>query len=186
MKKLLFIFTIFISSIAFAQSPSLSTRLKMDVSGSVKYKIEMKICEPINPSASNGYFNNDTSTINFKVLTASQINCGEYISNYDGEKIFNKYHYSNQFFSWEKIIIWKIMNWSSRGWHEPMYIILPIKMKSFVTHIEINDIVFQSDKVVWLDEVGKIGKDKQQVFNLSLKNIVGTAVENCTLNALLN
>ena len=158
----------------------------MDVSGSVKYKIEMKICEPINPSVSNGYFNNDTSTINFKTLTTSQIKCGEYIANYNGAKDFNIYYYNNQLFAWEKIIVWKIMNWSSRGWHQPMYIILPVKMKSFVTHIEINEIEFQSDKVIWLDEVGKIGNDKRQVFNLSLKNLVGTAVENCTLNALLN
>jgi hypothetical protein len=161
MKELLFFSAIFISSIAFAQSPSLSTKLKMDVSSSVKYKIEMKICEPINPSVSNGNFNNDTTTIIFKTLTSSQIKCGEYIFNYDGEKDYNKYNYSNQLFAWEKIIIWKIMDWSSRGWHEPMYIILPIKTKSFITHIEINNIVFQSDKVIWIDETGKIGKDKR-------------------------
>ena len=158
----------------------------MDVSGSVKYKIEMKICEPINPSVSNGYFNNDTSTINFKTLTTSQIKCGEYIANYNGAKDFNIYYYNNQLFAWEKIIVWKIMNWSSRGWHQPMYIILPVKTKSFVTYVEINNIVFQSDKVIWLDEVGKIGADKRQVFNLSLKNISGTAFEECNLKTLLN
>ena len=158
----------------------------MDVSGSVKYKIEMKICEPINPSASNGYFNNDTSTINFKTLTFSQIKCGEYISNYDGKKDYNKYYYSNQVFAWEKIIIWKIMDWSSRGWHQPMYIILPVKMKSFVTDIEIKNIVFQSNKVIWLDETGKLGKDKRQLFNFSLENINGISVDDCSLKNLFD
>ena len=185
MKKLLIVCAIIISSNAFAQSPSLSTTLKMNVSGSFKYKIAMKICEPVKASAGNGYFNHDTSAINFKNLKSAEIKCEAYISSYDGENDFNKYYYSNQVFAWEKIIIWKISDWSSRGWHQPMYIIMPIKMKSFVTQIELNDISFESDKVIWLDETGKLHNNRQ-IFNISLKNINGTTFEDCTLKNLLN
>ncbi|MGB4844828.1 MAG: hypothetical protein WBP16_10215 [Ferruginibacter sp.] len=188
MKKSLLLFTIFFSGSAFAQSPSLSVNIKMSSAkvGAVQYKIEMKICEPVKKSVVKAYFDNEHSVIDFKALTDSDIVCGKYISTYNAEKEFNEFEYSNQVFAWEKIIVWKITNISSRDLKQPMYLVLPVKIKSFITHIEIKDIEFQTGKVIWFDETGEINASKRQLINLSFKNKKGVALDESTLKGLLD
>ena len=152
-----------------AQSPALSIDLKMD---SAKrdfrnYKIEMKFCEPGVKTNKGNWFGHDTSTIQFELLKASDIVCNKYLENGEGiEELsgkstfqkLNSFKYSNQVFAWEKILVFKITNYSSRAWFPEMYIVLPIRYKSFVTKITLTDIVFESGTVIYLD-----GKKAEQV-----------------------
>lgn len=188
MKKLFLISTICFYNAAFAQSPGLIVNLTMDSlkTGAVHFKIEMKICEPVNKSAINGYFTNDRSTIDFKKLTVKDITCGRYIDNYETAYPFYHFRYGNQVFAWEKIIVWKISNISSRDWQKPMYLVLPVKIKSFITYIEIKDIEFRADTFIWLDEEGKINEDKRQHLSVSLKNRKGIDTDSCTLKKILD
>lgn len=188
MKRLLLVFAFFYCQSTFAQSPGLIVNLTMDSikNGAVHFEIEMKICEPVNRSAINGYFTNDRSTIDFKKLTEKDITCGRYMENYQQDYPFYNFRYSNQVFAWEKIIVWKIMNISSRAWHGPMYIILPVKIKSFVTYIEIKDIEFNGDTFIWLDEEGKIETNKSQHLSVSLKNRKGIDTNKCSLKMILD
>ncbi len=188
MKKLLLALAFFYCQGAFAQSPGLIVNLTMDSieTGAVHFKIEMKICEPVNGSAIDGYFTNDSSTIDFKKLTEKDITCGRYIDNYKQDYPFYNFRYDNQVFAWEKIIVWKIMNISSRAWYEPMYIILPVKIKSFITYIEIKDIEFEGGKFIWLDEEGVINKDNRQHLLASLKSRKGLDTNKCSLKKLLD
>jgi hypothetical protein len=188
MKKLLFALAFFYCNGAFAQSPGLIVNLTMDSleTGSVHFKMEMKICEPVSKSKINGYFTNDSSTIDFKKLTEKDIICGMYIDNYKQDYPFYNFRYGNQVFAWEKIVVWKIMNISSRALHEPMYIILPVKIKSFVTYIEIKDIEFEGGKFIWLDKEGVINKEKTQHLLASLKNRKGIDTDKCSLKKILN
>ena len=187
MKKLLFVLVFFYCHGAFAQSPGLIVNLTMDSieTGAVHFKIEMKICEPVSGSAINGYFTNDRSTIDFKKLTEKDITCGRYIDNYETAYPFYYFHYGNQVFAWEKIIVWKISA-STRDWKEPMYVILPVKIKSFVTFIEINNVEFEAGKFIWLEEEGKIEADKKQHLTASLKNRKGIDTDKCSLKKLLD
>lgn len=187
MKKLSLILTICFYNVAFAQSPGLIVNLTMDSlkTGAVHFKIEMKICKPVNTSAINGYFTNDKSTIDFKKLTEKDITCGKYIDNYETAYPFYHFRYGNQVFAWEKIIVMKISA-STRNWREPMYVILPVKIKSFVTFIEIKDVSFEGGKFIWLDEEGKIEPDKNQHLSASLKNNKGIDTDSCTLKKVLD
>jgi len=188
MKKLLFALAFFYCHDAFGQSPALIADLTMDSikTGAVHFKIEMKLCEPVDKSPVNGVFTNDRSTIDFKALTENNITCGRYIDNYEDDHPFYNFRYGNQVFAWEKIIIWKIMNISSRALHEPMYIILPVKIKSFITYIEIKDIAFEGGKFIWLDEEGVINKEKTQHLLASLKNRKGIDTDKCSLKKILD
>lgn len=67
-----------------------------------------------------------------------------------------------------------------------MYIILPVKIKSFVTYIQINDVEFEGGKFIWLDEEGKIEPDKRQHLSTSLKNRKGIDTDSCTLKKILD
>ena len=54
---------------------------------------------------------------------------------------------------------------------DPMFIVIPIRYESFVTFIELNDIVFKSGKVIYLDKLpDKRNKDKHLIIKESLKN----------------
>lgn len=170
MMKIFFIFSLlYFQYNSFAQSPSLSVRLKMANPRSVNYKIEMKICKPVHASAVNDYFKNETSTLNFKILRADEIDCGNYMLSYENTKNGNSYYYSNQVFAWEKVLIWRITN-EPASTAKSMYIILPVKMKSFVTSIQLSEIKFQAGKFIWIDETGIIDENKHQLLKLSLKN----------------
>ncbi len=185
MKKLLFILIIFYGHAAFAQSPGLIIHLRIDSvkTGGLGFKIEMKFCDPVIKTKAGTYFTNDSSTIDFRKLTEKDIGCTPYKQN--SNKSSYHYYFSNQVFAWEKIIIWKISA-ASRDWKEPMYVILPVKIKSFVTFIEIKDVEFEAGKFIWIDEKGKIEADKHQHFIFSLKDIKGIQTANCSLKTILD
>ncbi|MEO6541633.1 MAG: hypothetical protein ABIN74_11595 [Ferruginibacter sp.] len=188
MKKLLLVFTFFYCQAIFAQSPYLMVNLAMDSvkAGSTKFNIDMKICEPVNGSAIKDHFSNERSAINFKALKENDIRCKEYISNDSKAKEFYSYHFGNQVFAWEKILICRIVNWSSATWEEPMYVILPVKMKSFVTYISLRDIQYQSGKLIWLDDTGVIDNSHAQQIAIALNNIQGIDTESWTLKKILD
>ncbi|MBK8312185.1 MAG: hypothetical protein IPL04_16040 [Chitinophagaceae bacterium] len=81
-----------ICSVVAAQSPYLSVRFNMDsldITSSSKFKIEMKICEPINKTVIGDWFTNDTSDIVFSKLTAADINCGKYMVEGEGIEVLS-------------------------------------------------------------------------------------------------
>ncbi|MGH2553894.1 MAG: hypothetical protein ACRDEB_09260 [Chitinophagaceae bacterium] len=199
MKSGLLITTIFIQFAAIGQSPHLSLLLKMDSAKSegVRYKIEMKICEPQKMTERSDWFTHDTSTIDFISLKSPDIRCGAYFDKGMGEPLtynkeeipFNKFEFSNQLFVWEKIFVFKISNWSSRGWQPEMYIVIPMKYKSFVTYIKLTDIEFQSGKVMFLSDYNasySASQDKKHLnIDQSLKDYKTVDVKKFPLRELL-
>jgi hypothetical protein len=164
MKLLVFLLVLQSGLFALAQSPHLSINIIMDSAklDFTNYKIEMKICKPKKMTERGGnMFSHDTSTIDFESLKANDIECGEYFDKGMGEPLtynkeeilFNKFQFSGQSFAWENIFVFKISNWSSRGWQPEMYIVMPVKYKSFRTYIEITDIENLSGKCVFLTDV---------------------------------
>lgn len=188
MKKLLLILGLFYCMTAAAQSPGLTAHLRMDPveSGSIQFKIEMKICKPLKTTEVKDYLTNDSSTLDFKALTEKDMLCRRYMGNSAGADSFYHYYFSNQVFAWEKFMIWKITNISSRGVVDPMYVIMPVKLKSFVTFIEVNDVPFEDGRFIWIDQEGKIEPDRKQHISVSLKNRKGVNVDKSLLKALLN
>jgi hypothetical protein len=188
MKKLLLVFTFVYCHVAFAQSPYLSVNLNIDSvkAGSIKFKIDMKICQPANGSAIKDHFGNTISTIDFKTLKEKEIKCDEYISNDEKANGFYKFHYGNQVYAWEKILICRIVNWSSTTWEQPMYLVLPVKIGSFVTHINLEEIEYKSGKLIWLDETGVIDKNRTQQISIKLNNRKGIDVDSWALKKLLD
>ena len=181
-----------------AQSPILTINVLMDSvkTDGIRYKIEMNICEPKKMTERGGWFSHDTSAIDFTALKANDIECGGYFD--DGmptlisgeeEKFFNRFKFSNQVFAWEKIFVFRISNRSSRGWWPPMYIVMPMKYKSFVTHITLTDIVFQSGKVIFLTNYNAFYNDSENMKFLdidhSLKNYKTVDVKTFPLQELL-
>lgn len=190
MRILLAILCLAICSAAVAQSPSLSVRFAMDMKDDVtaisKYKIEMKICEPVKRTDKDGWFTNDTSDINFSVLTAADIICGNYMLEGQGKEVLSgekegpknfSYAYSNQHFAWESILIFRITNKSSRGLQQSMYIIMPVRYKSFVTSITINDVAYRSGNVIFIDNAAASYPKQRLTINHSLKNEKGIHVQ---------
>jgi len=145
---------------AIAQSPGLTINVSMDSieAGSIRYKIEMKLCEPLHKTDKGSWFSHDTSKIDFASIKPGEIDCGQYfdngmptlISGQEEEPLINKFKFSNQVFAWEKIIVFRITNVSSRGLWPPMYIVMPIPYKSFRTHVDLTNIEFRS---------GRMGRD---------------------------
>ena len=180
---------------AIAQSPGLTINVIMDSvkADGIRYKIEMKICKPKKMTKRESWFTHDTSKINFTSLKANDIECGEYfdkgtptlISDTEEKKVYNRFEFSGQVFAWEEIYIFKISNRSSRGWWPEMYIVLPIKYKSFRTHIDITDIEFQSGKVVFLTDVNAFYDESKLNIRQSLKNEKGAEVKSFPLKELL-
>lgn len=80
MKYTLLTTAILIHLTATAQSPHLSFILKMDSlkSLNVRYKIEMNICKPKKMTERGSWFSHDTTTIDFALLKANDIECGGY------------------------------------------------------------------------------------------------------------
>lgn len=131
------------------------------------------------------------------VVKSNDIKCGGYfdkgmptlISGEQEVTAFNQFQFSGQVFVWEKIFVFRISNYSSRGWVPEMYIVMPMKYKSFWTHIDITDIGFQSGKVIFLKDLkgiyGEINGAKQLSFNQSLKNEKGVDLKTFPLKDLL-
>lgn len=194
MKSLLGVIILFFSFTASGQSPYLSILVKMDSAKAeyTNYKIEMKICEPKKMTKKKDWVTHDTSGINFASLKADDIKCGEYfdkgtptlISGKE-EQLFNQFEFANQVFAWEKIFIFRISNRSSRGWHPEMYIVIPMKYKSFRTHIEITDIEFLSGKCVFLTEVNALYDESILNIRQSLKGANAVEVRDYPLEKLL-
>jgi hypothetical protein len=149
-----------VSSGAEAQSPYLSVSAGMDTRGNTgkKYRMEMKICKPLKMSAGD-WFTPDTSAIDFSRLDSANVECGEYMDNGDGIEVlagnisfpkYNSYSFSNQVFAWERIIVFRITDETQgeTGNLPRMYLVLPVKYKSFVTHIYLPNIPFTEGKVL--------------------------------------
>jgi hypothetical protein len=160
-----------------------------------RYKIEMKICNPKKMTKRVDWFSHDTSSIDFASLKANDIECGEYfdkgmptlISGEEEEKPpFNQFEFSNQVFAWEGIYVFRIANVSSRAWWPPMYVVLPMKYKSFWTNVELTDMEFQSGKVIFLNNINPAYVDRRLVIRQSLKKEKGIKTEDFPLKELLN
>jgi hypothetical protein len=195
MKNLSLIFVFLFPVLAIAQSPHLSINVKMDSvkSEGTRYKIEMKICKPKKMTERGNWFSHDTSTIDFASLKVNDIDCGKYFDKGIGEPLtynkeevpFNRFQFSNQVFAWENIYVFRISDWSSRGWNPEMYIVIPIKYKSFVTQIDITDIEFLSGKCVFLTEPNAFYDEKKLNMRQSLKDAKAMEVKGFQLKELL-
>ncbi|MEI9807912.1 MAG: hypothetical protein WDO16_08615 [Bacteroidota bacterium] len=179
----------------YSQSPSLGIHVRMDSAktGSVRYKIEMKMCEPKTKTEKGSWFSHDTSAIDFISLKADDITCGDYFSKGMPELISgteekmpaNSFTFSNQVFAWEKIFVFKISNQSSRAWWPEMYIVMPVKYKSFLTYIDLSGIEFQSGKVIFLNEYTALQNESALYVRQSLKNAATSDVKDFPLKELL-
>jgi hypothetical protein len=196
MKKLIPGFILFFSVAAVGQSPYLSIRVKMDPvkTGGVNYKIEMKSCEPVKMTERNSWFSHDTSTIDFASLKAGEIKCDKYFLEGEGVEVlsgdkqyekYNSFEFGNQVFAWEKIIVFKISNSSSSTRLPEMYIVLPVKYKSFVTSIKLTDVEFRSGKVFFLTDAAAFYGESALSITQSLKGVKDVEVKNFPLNFIL-
>ena len=176
------LFFLLLGQIALAQSPYTSVLIKMDSlkAGIIRYKIEMKICG-IKSSERGDWFIHDTSKINFLSLKPADLDCGDYfedglptpISGQEEEKPINQFEFGNQLFAWEHVFVYRISNMSSRGFMPEMFIVIPVKYKSFRTKINISNIEFQSGKVIFLTDLEGRYDDNYLLLSQSLKNKKG-------------
>lgn len=195
MKKLVTFFILLFDLAAAAQSPGLTINLWMDFdkARSTHYRISMKICEPGKVTNRGDFFAHDTSAIDFTSLKPADINCDDYfddgmptlISGGEPEKPFNWFKFSNQVFAWEKIFVFRISDTTSKPRKPDMYIVIPMKYKSFRTTIDIKDIVFQPDKVIFLADLKGRYDDEKLSFRRSLKKIIGVDKKNFPLKGIL-
>lgn len=148
----------------------------------INYQIEMKICTPVKTSERGNWFSHDTSTIDFETLQAENIHCGQFLANGEGKEIlngdktfekYNTYEFSNQLFAWEKILVFRISNESSAALWPYMYILLPVRYKSFVTHIDLSGITFQSGKIIILENPDAEYKGSSLFIQQNLKETHG-------------
>ena len=173
-----------------AQSPFLTVRLNMDqvdtVTSQNNFKIEMKIGFPKKKSEKGNWFSMDTSTINFSALKASEISFGDYrqagtgievLSGEENQSVHNSFNYGNIIYAWESILIFRITNTSSTTAQQPMYVIVPMKYKCFFSTVTIEEVVFKSGHVVFIENVVATYTKERLFINLSLKNETGIAVE---------
>jgi hypothetical protein len=158
----------------------------------IRYKIEMKICKPKKMTERGSWFSHDTTTIDFTSLKSNDIECGGYFDkgmptliSGEEEELVNRFKFSNQVFAWEEIYVFRISNMPSRGWLPEMYIVVPIKYKSFSTHIDINDIEFHSGKAVFLTDVNAFYDEKKLNIQQSLQDVKGVEVKSFPLKELL-
>lgn len=143
------------------------------------------------------WFSHDTTRIDFSLLKSNDIECGGYfdkgmptlISGPEEKPLFNQFQFSGQAFVWEEIYIFKISDPLSRGWNPEMYIVMPMKYKSFWTRINLTDIEFLSGKVIFLINYNAsyITSEDEKYLNIdqSLKNKKGVEVKNFPLKELL-
>jgi hypothetical protein len=159
----------------------------------IRYKIEMKICKPKKMTERGGWFSHDSSSIDFAALKPKDIECGEYfdkgtselISGPDEKPAFNQFEFSGQVFAWEEIFVFRISNQSSRGWNPDMFIVMPMKYKSFVTTIDLTDINFQSDKIIFLSGTNAVYDESKLMIRQSLRNLKGVEVDTFALKEIL-
>lgn len=195
-KRAFFVYLLFIlfTSAALAQSPYLSVRLVMDTAGksSARYIIHMKRCSLKKPTLRNDWFSFEKSKVNFESLPPSGIQCDsymenggglEYLSGDPGLSPFNEYEYSNQVFAYESILIFRIVDSSAKE-ASSMYVVFPIKYKSFVTSVFIAGVPFQPGSVIYVEEA-TIGSSSRLRLSASLKGIKSTALKDFRWKELL-
>ena len=180
MKPGLLAIAFFIQLAVIAQSPYLSFILKMDSAKSVgvRYKIEMKICEPKKKTKIKNWGSHEVSKINFDLLKAKDIDCGNYfekglpalISGQEKEIPVNQFEYGNQLLGWEHFFIFRISNMSSRGVIPDMYVVMPMKYKSFFTSINLSDLMFEPGKVLYLTRFNHLQDGSKLHIDQSLKD----------------
>jgi hypothetical protein len=195
MKKLVTFVILLFDLAAAAQSPGLTINLRMDPdkARAIHYKISMKICEPRKMTNRGGLFAHDTSAIDFTSLKAGDINCDDYfdngmptlISGEEEDRPFNQFKFSNQVFAWEKIFVFRISDTTSKTRQTDMYIVIPMKYKSFRTTIDIKGIVFQPGKVIFLTSLKGKYSDEKLSFKRSLKKIKGVDIKGFVLKGIL-
>ncbi len=195
MKKLFTFFILLFDLTAAAQSPGLTINLWMDPdkARSIHYRISMKICEPRKKTNRGDWFAHDTSAIDFTSLKASGINCEDYfddgmstlISAGETEKPYNWFKFSNQVFAWEKILVFRISDTSSKYKFADMYIVIPMKYKSFRTTIDIKDVWFQPGKLIFLSDIKGRYSDEKLSFKRSLKKTRGTDARSFSFRGIL-
>lgn len=188
MKYFLFFFCITVAILVKAQSPGLSVVASMntEMSKDKLYKIEMKFCWPNTRTGKGGWFTHDTSAINFKELKVGDISCGKFSGNGEGVEVlsgnkeftkYNFYEYGNQVFAWENVLVFRITDSTSGAQLPAMYIVLPVRYKSFVTRINIEDILFQPGKLLFLDKAEASYKENHLLIQPSLENVAGIAIK---------
>jgi hypothetical protein len=191
MRKLLLSGFILLQLPAISQSPYLSVYVKIDSAEAAyaHFKIEMKICEPKNMTERGNIFGTDTSAIDFTSLKPGDITCREYIETEitaEGEPSgFNQFKFGNQVFAWEKILVLKISHKSSRGLPEDMYIVLPIRHKAFVTHIDLTGVIFESGQLLYVDDPKITYQKSSLTVTRSLKGYKTSYVRDSPLKTLL-
>jgi len=178
-----------------AQTPYFSVIVKMDSAKTEgkRYKIEMKFCHPSHATDKGDWFKADTSNVDFANLKPGDVICNEYFDKGMPEVILgkeeeipvNQFKFTNQVFAWEQIVIVKISDQSSRGWHPEMYIVFPVKYKSFVTYISLSDIDFLSGNVLFADNYAASKKGMSMSVDLSLKDHPGINVKDFSLREVL-
>jgi len=179
---------------ASAQSPGLTINASMDsTKSSIRYKIEMKLCEPVKKSDRGNMFSHDTSTIKFDSLFSKDISCGQYFDNgmttplYGKEEdpVMNKFQFSNQVFAWEKLLVFRITSPYTRGWWPPMYVVVAMPYKSFRTIVDLTDIEFKSGQVIVVSKPDAIYSKSFLSVRQSFRNLPGVAVKTSRLKKIL-
>ncbi|MBK8312186.1 MAG: hypothetical protein IPL04_16045 [Chitinophagaceae bacterium] len=64
-----------------------------------------------------------------------------------------------------------------------MYVIVPIKHKSFVSSVSIADVTYKSGNVVFIDKATATFPNKRLTINHSLKNETGIRIEGSTFSS---
>src|SRR5215213_4910262 len=174
LKYFIIILVSFLKTELAAQSPYLSLTAKMadDETAFRKYRIELKMCSIKNKKGFSRVFSGDTSKIDFTKLERNDFSCtGFFKEDRSTDDVLNTFSYGNQFYTYETVLILRFTDMSSRGWHAPMFIVIPVRYESFVTFIELNDIFFKSGKIIYLESLRDTrNKDKHLLIKESLKN----------------
>lgn len=196
MKYLLSIYILCANLEAISQTPYLWVRFKMDSiqSSSSSYTIKMKICDLANPSDKGDWLTADTSGTDFNTLHAKDIICQDYRASYEGVEYLSgekpvvkdsEFEYSNQTFAFEKILVFKIVNESSARILPPMYIVFPVRYKSFATGIRINGVVFDDGKAILVENTDAKREGMSILLETSLLDRKGVNVKDFRLKEIL-
>ena len=185
---------LFTCTSAAAQSPYLSVRLAMDTAGKSdpRYVITMKLCSLKEPTPRKDWFSFEKSKVNFETLGASGVQCGDYIENGGGYEyltgdpglnLYNEYEFGNQHFAFESILVFRITDSSAKE-ALPMYVVFPVKYKSFITNVSLTSVPFQPGRVVYIKDAG-LDRSSKLRLNASLKKMKGVAVKDFRWKELL-
>jgi len=178
-----YIATLLIGFVSYGQSPYLSVSVKMDslVNNGTRYKVEMRICELKKSQSIQNWFAHDTSKVNFHSLKSDDIKCGELIETDDELYDYDAFHFGNQVMAFEKILVFKISDISHRNWIKSMYLVMPVTIKSFTTSIQLTDISFTEDHVLFVDATTNRIDGMKLFMEKSLKDQTGVRLKDFPL-----